>query len=194
MNKSVNNNSLTVRYAQIAIKKLDDRLLKVMEACAAAPLVNVKSITKELNWKDSNDAVRDVCESFLFDGANGNVMNSHFQRASLDNLKRMKVFPYNKYYAQLTPFCEPNKTLFAFLNTFHIETEIPIVNDKVEYLSVALLMILPRLMSKTQGHGSGSSSSSSSRNKNPIKEYNLLKRRMMSYIMMLSQTQQVRQH
>lgn len=183
------NETLSTRNAQISIKKLEDRLLKVMDACAAAPLVGATSISGS-TFKHCTDSVRGVCESFLFDSANGNVMSGRLQRAALDNMKRMKVFPYNRYYTQLIPFCESNKTLFAFLNAFHIETEIAVVNERVEYLSVALRMILPRLMNKTQGYGStgAGAGAGSSRNKNAIKEYNLLKRRMMGYIMMLSQT------
>ncbi|KPI86342.1 hypothetical protein ABL78_4608 [Leptomonas seymouri] len=150
------------------VRRLDQRLELAMQACAAAPT----GVLTTHQRKRLSDAVQhDV------DGRNAELQaifasyvseaNPRLQRVAVDNLKRLRVEPYSTYRAMLTPYCDSMKALFAFLSTFHVESDVP-SHDRVSYVSAALSLALPKLLTKVS--------------KDKLKDQAVLSRRLMGYL------------
>ncbi|KPA85934.1 hypothetical protein ABB37_00236 [Leptomonas pyrrhocoris] len=150
------------------VRRLDQRLEVAMRACAAAP---TGVLTASQRKRLSDAAQHDI------DGRNAELqaifvsyvseVNPRLQRAAVDNLKRLRVEPYSTYHGKLTPYCDTMKALFAFLSTFHVESDVP-SHDRVSYVSAALSLALPKLLAKVS--------------KDKLKDQAVLSRRLMGYL------------
>ncbi|KAL7710622.1 Down-regulated in metastasis/Domain of unknown function (DUF6700) [Lotmaria passim] len=150
------------------VRKLDQRLELAMRACAAAPTgVLTAHQRKRLSHAAQNDIdsrnaeLQSVFLSYLSEA------NPRLQRAAVDNLKRLRAEPYSTYHDKLTPYCDTMKALFAFLSTFHVESDVP-AHDRVSYVSAALSLALPKLLTKVS--------------KDKLKDQAVLSRRLLGYL------------
>ncbi|CAG9582418.1 conserved hypothetical protein [Leishmania major strain Friedlin] len=150
------------------LRKLDQRLEIAMRACAAAPSGVLtahqrKHVTAAVQRDiDARSAeLQGIFLSYLSEA------NPRLQRVAVDNLKRLRVEPFNAYHAKLVPYCDSIKNLFAFLSTFHVESDVP-AHDVVAYVSAALSLALPKLLTTVS--------------KKKLKEQAVLSRRLMSYL------------
>lgn len=160
----------------LQVKRLDERVALAMHACSVAPSPvlssNVrKRISPQLqSHLDKRVALlTHVYLSYVTDA------NGRLQRAALDNLSRLKVEPFCSYHAQLTPYCDSMKACFSFLSTFHVDTNIPAV-DRAEYISAALTVALPKLTNRVA--------------KDHQKDQAVLRRRLMGFVLQLSEAQE----
>lgn len=156
------------------LRKFDQRLEVAMRACAAAPSGVLTphqrkrvadAVQREIDAR--NAELQTIFVSYLSEA------NPRLQRVAVDNLKRLRVEPFHTYHAKLAPYCDTMKALFAFLSTFHVETDVP-AHDRVAYISTALSLALPKLLTKVS--------------KDKLKDQAVLSRRLMGYLEHLPST------
>ncbi|EPY35402.1 hypothetical protein AGDE_07382, partial [Angomonas deanei] len=155
------------------LRNVDERIVLAMQACSHAPSTvltpNELKRFSSLYGTAATDSLKARSEKQIqLFSYYCSYSNSRLQRAAVENLRRLKVFPYSTYYKQLLPYCDSNmKTLFHFLSTFHVETDIP-VEDRTIYISTALLIALPRLTARVS--------------KNKLRDQAVLSRRLLAFI------------
>ncbi|CUG87949.1 Hypothetical protein, putative [Bodo saltans] len=137
------------------IKGLDDRLHLVLRALLAAPTTIISDSAAKHNsaWRHAtpeqqqglaprNQRLISICTSFL------PSTNFVLQRDAVENLKRLKVSPFEPHAAKIIPFCGTNmKEAFTFLQTLHVEDDIN-VEQRIEYIAAVLVVVLPKLSQK----------------------------------------------
>ncbi|KAK7194686.1 hypothetical protein NESM_000387700 [Novymonas esmeraldas] len=160
------------------LRKFDQRLEVAMRACAAAPsgvlTAHQRKRVSEAVQGDvdaRNAELQSIFLSYLSDA------NPRLQRVAVDNLKRLRVEPFHTYHAKLIPYCDTMKNLFPFLSTFHVESDVP-AHDRVAYVSSAMSLALPKLLTKVA--------------KDKLKDQAVLSRRLMGYLEHLTPTKPAR--
>ncbi|RNF26802.1 uncharacterized protein Tco025E_00958 [Trypanosoma conorhini] len=155
------------------LKLLDDRLVLAMNACNVAPLASAAAASSHERVPAEarallaarNEQLQTICIGFLSDA------NARLQRAAMDMLQRLKVPPFARHHAQLTPYCDTQKNLFHFLSTFSVETDIP-QEDKADYIATAIAVVLPKLTANVS--------------KEKLKDQAILQRRVLAMVTHLS--------
>ncbi|CAJ1011989.1 putative Down-regulated in metastasis [Leishmania naiffi] len=150
------------------LRKFDKRLEAAMRACATAPSGVLTAHQRkrvaaavQCDIDARNAQLQGIFLAYLSEA------NPRLQRVAVDNLKRLRVEPFHTYHAQLIPYCDSMKNLFAFLSTFHVESDVP-AHDVVAYVSSALSLALPKLLTKVS--------------KKKLKDQAVLSRRLMNYL------------
>lgn len=161
------------------LKGLEDRMILAMNALAVAPTsvpsnkqLGAVPVSERAALEKRNASLVQLFTSYLPHS------NYKLQQCAVENLKRLKVSPFDQHADKLTPFCGSNmKDAFAFLSSFHVDTDVE-ESHRVEYIAAALVLVLPKLSMRVV--------------KEKVRDQAVLGRRVMSFLQHVSADDLVR--